>query len=142
VGDFIGIAQRIASLLSELAGRGGISPQELAEIASHAMGEREINLYPGIPGYVCHDLALFISLTSPAYVKGKRGHLSCRQAIEKLVQHMQGSCMNRTRVAVLITDSWNAAAADEWKANLQQIARIAHIEIYLIAGQSVSEIYI
>ncbi|MEJ5366588.1 MAG: hypothetical protein WHS86_15950 [Desulfosoma sp.] len=142
MGEFIGIATRIARQISAMAAeQGGISPQDLPEIGSRAAGREEINIYPGVPGYRCHELSLFISLSSPTVVKGRRGHLSCRQALEKMVQHMQGTCMGKTNIAILVTDSWDAAAADEWAGNLRQIARMAHLEIYLIAGPNVSQIY-
>jgi len=138
--EFGRIAERIAGHLSELAEMRKIGSEELSEIGSDAVGNGKINLYPGVPSYGCHDLSHFVSLSSPAYVKGKRGHLSCRQAIEKIVQHIQGKCMNRTRVAILVTDSWDSSASHEWEANLQQIANTIHFEIYLIAGQNVSKI--
>ncbi len=142
MGELIHIAERIAGHLGELADRRSIDTGDLAEIVSGSARREGINLYPGVSSYGCHDLAIFISLSSPLYVKGRRGHLSCRQAIEKVVQHMQGSCMNRTRAAVLITDSWDSVASHEWNANLLQIAAAAHLEIYLITGKNISEIHL
>ncbi|MGM0498390.1 MAG: hypothetical protein ACQESJ_10765 [Bacteroidota bacterium] len=142
MGEFSQIAKQIAGHLSELADSRKIDTNELAEITRAAAEREEINLYPGVPGYGCYGLSIFVSLSSPSYVKGKHGHLSCGQAIEKVVQHMQGACMNRTRTAVLVTDSWDSYAWDEWKVNLQQIENTAHFEIYLITGRNVSEIQI
>jgi hypothetical protein len=142
MGEFRHIAEQIAGQLAEMADRRKIGSEELGEIVEVAFGGEEINLYPGIPGYGCHELSIFISLSSPSYVKSKRGHLSCRQAIEKVVQHMQGSCMHKTRVAVLVTDSWDSSVSHEWESNLRQIENMALFEIYLIAGRNVSEIRI
>ena len=141
MGDYQRIAETIARIIDEHRHEEGISPNEIPEIAG-SIDQGEINCYPGIPGFRCCDLALFVSLSSPAYIKTRRGHLSCRQAIEKVVQHMQGSCFQKTTVAVLVTDSWDATAYDEWMANLQRIRSSSHIEIYLMSGPTVSEIRI
>lgn len=141
MGEFYYIAEMIAIHVNELARSGKIGVEEIADICRAAIG-KEINLYPGVSGHKCHDLSLFISLSSPEYAKGKHGHLSCRQAIEKVVQHMQGSCINKTYHAILITDSWDSSASYEWRSNLQQIDNFACFEIYLIARNRVSEIKI
>ncbi|HPE46727.1 MAG TPA: hypothetical protein PK380_12725, partial [Deltaproteobacteria bacterium] len=70
------------------------------------------------------------------------GHLSCRQAMEKVVQHMQGVCFQNTRFAVLITDSWDPSAYDDWRWNIENINRHAGVEVYLISGRTVSRISI
>jgi len=144
MGEFQRVAERIAQGIFKHKEKHeeGVRPDEVPEIIMGATGQRKINCYPGIPGYGCFNEAWFVSLTSQAYKGRKRGHLSCRQAIEKVVQHMQGSCFNKTRVAVLITDNWDVIAYDEWKANFQQIKSAAHIEIYLMSGPSVSEIHL
>ncbi|MDK2846340.1 MAG: hypothetical protein PWR18_942 [Synergistales bacterium] len=140
--EFHRIAEEIAGQIRERASGNGISPSDLPKIVSTALGRQKFNVYPGESSDECHELAFFISLSSPTLIKGKRGHLSCRKAIEKVVQHMQGNCIETTRIAILITDSWDALAADEWGSNLRQISRMAHIEMYLIAGKKVSCIYL
>ena len=140
MGEFGQVAEHIGGLLSDLSERKKITAADIPEIASRASGDDEINCYPGIPGSGCHDKAIFISLSDSVYIRGKRGHLTCRQAIEKVVQHMQGTCMKHTRSAILVTDSWDATAYREWQGNIQQIKHYAHFEAYLIAGRYVSEI--
>jgi len=144
LGEFYGIAKIIVGQINEMNEMEGgkVSPEDLSRIASSAVGAEEINCYPGIPGYGCCELSLFISLSSSLNIKNKGGHLSCRQAIEKLVQHMQGTCIGQTRAAVLITDSWDADASHEWFKNLEQISMHSHLEIYLIAGRNPSEIHL
>lgn len=143
MGEFVRIAEGLAAVLQEKKIHGGIRPGEIADIIAGTMatGSGSMNCYPGIPGYACCDLSVFVSLNSPAYRKG-RGHLSCRMAMEKIVQHMQGWCLNKTHYAVLITDNWDASAFDAWRGNLEQIKDHAHIEIYLLSGNSVSEMFI
>lgn len=144
MGEFREIVERMAALIEELGRSGqGVHPEDIPRVVERACGCGcgEANCYPGNPDCCCYPVAFFISLTSPMYARG-RGHLSCRQAIEKLVQHMQGRCYRQTRMAVLITDSWDSAAFHEWEANIQRIKADAHLEAYLLVGRSVSEISI
>lgn len=147
MGKFRHIAERIAGIIEEMKREGGISADRIPDIMNDLIrGELDnnignINCYPGKPGNVCYDFSIFLSLTSAVYAKG-RGHLSCRKAMEKIVQHMQGLCSQKTRDAVFITDGWDTSAFDEWRANLEVINSNAHLEIYLITGRGISEINI
>jgi len=143
MGQFLQVAQRLAAILDELRNQGGVTAYQLPDIIKQSIGQGngDINSYPGTPGGSCCDLAFFISLSTPAYAKG-RGHLTCRNAMEKIVQHIQGSCYQKTRFAVLITDSWDASAYDDWRWNIENIKGHSGIEIYLISGSKVSQINI
>jgi hypothetical protein len=136
--EFGGIAERVAGHLSEASLGGGIRPGDIVDIVGEYGRGGAINCYPGIPGNSCHELAVFVSLTSEAHKGKHRGHLTCRQAIEKLVQHMQGTCAGVTLYAVLIVDSWDGNAASEWTSNLERIKTEAHLEVYLMVGGSAS----
>ena len=141
--EFERIVENIASRLEEVSGEGGIIPQDIASIVGGSGYGSDINCYPGRPSHGCHDLAVFVSLTSPQH-KGKHGgHLTCRKAIEKLVQHMQGSCGHgQTRHAVLVVDSWDSKAASEWSGNLREIQNQAHLEVYLLAGGGINRLQV
>ncbi len=152
MGEFYKIAERILERLENnrdeiiigeneerLAPR-GVSINEIRDAVTHSIPDA-INFYPGVPGGSCHELAVFVSLNSPLYAKGRK-HLKCRQAMEKIVQHMQGSCIHKTRAAVFVTDSWDEHAFADWKANLEEISHTNHFEIYLIAGRTISQIKI
>lgn len=139
MGEFKKIAEQLSMEMDKSRDRGGIRADEIPEIITNATGQKNINCYPGQLGYNCYEISFFISICSPAYVKG-RGHMNCRTAIERIVQHMQGVCPHKTNCAVFITDSWDALAWEDWKANLEQIKRQAHIEIYLLSGRNVSGI--
>ena len=130
-------AEMVARALAEAEFDGGIRPGDIAKIFG---GGESINCYPGIPGGSCKDTAVFVSLSSSAHKGKHRGHLSCRQAIEKLVQHMQGSCLGITRHAVVVVDSWDAEAASEWMANLKRIQSETDFGVYLVAGGSISPV--
>lgn len=142
MGEFHEVASEIARRLREPGNSKGIAPGELPRIVSDIIGHRPINCYPGIPSDRCFDLAFFISLTSPVYTGGRRGHYSCRQAIEKVVQHMQGLCVNETKHAILLTDSWDALAYNEWREFLLKINKVTIFDIYLMVGPKASKINI
>lgn len=139
MGDFYEIAERILSRLED--SREGIHANEIPPLAKTVFGT-DINCYPGALGYGCHELALFVSLNSPLYAKKGRGHLKCGEAMEKIVQHMQGSCLGKTKKAIFITDSWDVSAFAKWKSNLEQISSSNHFEIYLLVGRSIAHIKI
>ena len=101
-----------------------------------------INCYPGVPGDICCETAVFISLTSEKYIKKKRGHLDFESALKKVVQHMQGVCYKKTRLAVLITDKSDEKKCDKWKDNLKEINGFAHVEIYFLDGNLIRDISI
>lgn len=137
--EFEGVCQRIADMLDQARQpAGGVSVGDLVTIAGEAIGRGgdEINCYPGVPGAGCHDLAFFFSLRSPIAKGGK--HLNFLQALQKIVQHMQGSCLGATRHAVFVTDCWDAPAYEEWKSNIHQIQRNARVEAYLLVGSRVT----
>jgi len=123
----------------------GIHPDQIPDIIKESIGtligseENHFNCYPGIPGGRRCSVAFFVSLANSENTRG-RGHLNCRKALEKIVQHMQGSCSERTSLAVLITDSWDPEAFEEWKANLHEIDRQKYLRILLILGGTVSPI--
>jgi len=141
--EFQKIAECLSSYLKKMKDDKGVHADELSDIIVQCTGKgkNQINCYPGVSGIGCCDLSFFISLKSPSYTRG-RGHLDCKQAMEKIVQHMQGSCFQKTRIAIFLTDNWDAAAFEKWRANLEDISHHAHIEIYLLTGQTVSEIKI
>jgi len=135
------IAEEILVTLEDLKHQGGIHVDQIPHIFSNIVGQGEINCYPSSTKIQCCQLSLFLSLSLPSYIKG-RGHISCRKAMENIVQHMQGTCYQKTRKAIFITDNWNAIAFEEWRANLEHIRGSCHIEIYLLSGRTVSEINI
>lgn len=116
-----------------------IPVERIPGIVSEVLG-RSINCYPGVPANKCYDLAVFIA-TYPSFLsQGRQKHLSLNEALEKLVQHMQGLCAGQTRKAVLIAWNWDTMAFAKWQANLMEIRRNANLEIYLVAGNTISEI--
>jgi hypothetical protein len=107
-------------------------PSNTGSIKSPRGNSGSYNLYPSSLRGDCCDLAVFISLTCPAYTRGQ-GHLDFGPAIEKIVQHCQGYCPEITKDAVFITDSWNPSIVYQWRANLENIQSKIHLEIYLLS---------
>ena len=147
MGDLRRIAERITELLEDMKIDGEVLPTNIGRnipdaISSDVHGANTINLYPyGKHNVGCCDFALFLSLQTSAYIKkGRRGHLNFENAIQKIVQHMQGSCVHNTRTALLITDNYDGDAFQAWRANLEQIRKHAQLELYLIDGKGILEL--
>jgi hypothetical protein len=114
---------------------------EVGGIVTSSLGH-DVNCYPGHPTSACFPEAFFISLQSKKRTKRRQGFLSCRQALEHLVQHMLTYCEGRTRVAVLITDNWDADAYDQWFPSIEKIKQSARVEAYLITNKGTSQVNI
>ncbi len=144
--EFQNFVERIFSGLKEITHENGsVMEREIEEIVRKAIGQdggRPVNCYPGTACNTCHKLAFFIALQGSVYAKGRNNHLTCRQALEKVVQHMQGSCLHKTHHAILITTHWDDAAFEEWKANLFQMSNEASFEVYLLVGGNISPLII
>ena len=126
--ELVSIANRIA----EQAAHGGISVTELIEILSSGF-HGEINCYPGYPSDRCHGLAFFVSLHGQ--LRTGKGHLNFAQAMEALIQHMQGRCFDTTQQAVVITDAWWHDHYEKWRTNIDAMKQSGmRIEFYLIGA--------
>ena len=146
MGEFIELADSIASAIEEAAHKyeeRGLSVSELGDIIQR-QHQRPMNVYPSITKGECQKLAVFISLSVKKYVgkRKKKGHLSFPEALIKIVQHMQGHCVDETYHVVLITDSWNSDLWSDWHANIDQIKHKAAIEVYLLESGNISRIKI
>lgn len=144
MGKYQEVAERLARHIEDKRNEGGVNTNQLLGIIDKALGNRDesFNCYPGTLCNSCYDLAFFISLSKRSNATGQ-GHLSCRKALEKIVQHMQGTCYKKTTRAVLITDRWDQAAYDDWKGNMEQIIDHikAKVEVYQISDSTVSQLH-
>ena len=113
----------------------GISPHQLPDIIDRTFGPLgRYNCYPGVPGHGCYALAVFVSMQLKEFKGNTRGHLTLRGAIEKLIQHIIGSCPGHTQDAVLLTDNWDPNVIQEWRSTVINIMKRDNVnfEIYLI----------
>jgi len=139
MGEFQSEVDGIAAAIDELgrySGERKLRPDDVAEIVGGHAGE--VNCYPGTPSNMCCEKAYFISLSIPLAGSSKP-HLKFRQALEHLVRHMNGSCKNVTRFAILITDNWDAKAWGEWAPTIQGLNNV-YVEAYLLVGGKASRV--
>ncbi len=128
--------QPIVILNEQISARSKVKSTDIPRMVSEIIGPN-VNCYPGKPSLACYSTAVFISMKVKA--KG-RGHLTCRQALEKMVQHMIGMCCGYSKVAIFFCDEWNANAFNEWESVIKKIRETCLIEFYLSAGNTVSRI--
>ena len=140
MGEFSRAAEKLARRINESQSE-GIHAHEIPRVVEEALGHghNAINCYPSNSEGGCCETAWFISLSKASHAKG-RGHLDFRQAMDKMIQHMQGSCYSITKAAILFTDSWDPAAYNDRKSNISIIKNDAHVEVYLMMGTNISEI--
>lgn len=86
--------------------------------AMNQNGDR-INFYPSDQKGPCSDRLLVLALNGWPAAYGTHGNLNCSQALEILVQHVQGHCYDITRWAVLVTANWDNFAYDKWQSNIE-----------------------
>lgn len=131
----------VAEGMADVIGRGElIHSGHIPDIVGRMAGN--VNVYPSMVKGDCKKKAYFISLKDKRYAKGN-GHLTFRQALECLVQHMQGACYDITGIAILLSDIWDAGAYDDWHNNIKQIKRQGKIvEAYIIGGNKVTRMQI
>lgn len=127
----------VAKHIADMIGRGeSIHSDDISDIVGKKMAD-DVNCYPSKIKGDCKQIAFFISLKDKRYAKGN-GHLTFRQALECLVQHMQGACYDVTKIAILLSDIWDAGAFDDWHNNIKQIKRQGKkVEAYIIGGNKV-----
>ena len=131
--DIAEIAKRIAPALS---GEDGVHAEGIAGLLDKCGVQGEVNCYPGTDTDKCHRIAFFISLQSEKRAKGS-GHLSFQKMLATLVRHMEGACEDQTLFAVIITDSWDVRAWEEWGADIEKIKAKKFLEAYLVvAGEA------
>ncbi len=138
MGDFGKIVEDIAGELNDKMDQ-GINQKDIRDIVDNFVGG-PVNCYPGIPGDICYDKAIFFSLTSKRYIKKRKDSISFVSAVTSLIKHMQGSCTEKTNHAILITDNWDANVYEDWRLNLEEINKNIHLEIYLLTSKSCAEI--
>ena len=101
-----------------------IKPYNLLEFLNDVAIREDINFYPGEPGYGCKKTAVFMSLTKNP-PRGKwlktKDKVNLEKMIPKVIQHMQGGCIDKTQKMLLITDNMNTDLINPWRGNLKNI---------------------
>ena len=101
-----------------------IKPVGLFEFLSDVVFRERINFYPGKPVVDCAKTAVFMSLTKNP-PRGKwlkpKDKINLQKMMPKIIQHMQGGCIDKTQKILLITDNINTDLINPWRGNLKNI---------------------
>ena len=98
--------------------------ESLSEFLNEVVFRERINFYPGDPGADCAKTAVFMSITKTPpraeWLKPK-DKVNLQKMIPKVIQHMQGGCIDKTQKMLLITDNMNTDLINPWRGNLKNI---------------------
>jgi hypothetical protein len=99
-------------------------PESLSEFLNEVVFRERINFYPGDQGGDCAKTAVFMSITKTPpraeWLKPK-DKVNLQKMIPKVIQHMQGGCIDKTQKMLLITDNMNTDLINPWRGNLKNI---------------------
>ena len=99
-------------------------PESLSEFLNEVVFRERINFYPGKPGGDCAKTAVFMSITKTPpraeWLKTK-DKINLEKMMPKVIQHMQGGCIDKTQKMLLITDNMNTDLINPWRGNLKNI---------------------
>ena len=145
MGKFREIAEQIARRMLEEKITAKLLPEilQVDDVFGHSeqgIDGSAINCYPGFPGKdQCHPFAVFVSLSGPLH--SGTWWFTYPRILSALVQHFSGACRGKTREGVVITDTWECWAFEEWKTTIENIKRDGvYLEFYLIGKGWVTEI--
>lgn len=98
--------------------------ESLSEFLNEVVFRERINFYPGDPGGDCAKTAVFMSITKTPpraeWLKPK-DKVNLQKTMPKVIQHMQGGCIDKTKKMLLITDNMNTDLINPWRGNLKNI---------------------
>ena len=142
MGEFQHEVEALARLIADARRNtegGKLRSGELAGLAVEAANE-VVNCYPGELVIGCCEKAFFISL-SIKLAGSSRPHLKLNEAFDAMAKHCNGGCKKRTRVAILLTDNWDAELYEEWRPTIENFEGV-YFEAYLLNGDNVTRIRI
>ena len=112
-----------------------IKPGSLSEFLSEVAFRERINFYPGKPGGECAKTAVFMSLTkTPPRAKWlkTKDKVNLQKMMLKVIQHMQGGCIDKTQRMLLLTDTMNTELINPWRDNLRNIQSRDNKEVVIL----------
>jgi len=62
------------------------------------------------------------------------------QALRRMITHAQGKYPHRLEDVVLMVDQWSSKEAEFWSHNINAISKEAHLEIFLLTGDTLNRI--
>jgi hypothetical protein len=112
-----------------------IKPGSLSEFLSDEVFREPINFYPGKPGGDCLKISVFMSLTKTPpraeWLKTKE-KVNLEKMMPKVIQHMQGGCIDKTQKMLLLTDNMNTDLINPWRENLRNIQSRDNKEVVIL----------
>jgi len=112
-----------------------IKPGSLSEFLSDVVFRERMNFYPGKPGGGCAKTAVFMSLTkTPPRAKWlkTKDKVNLQKMMLKVIQHMQGGCIDKTQRMLLLTDTMNTDLINPWRDNLRNIQSRDNKEVVIL----------
>ena len=112
-----------------------IKPGSLSEFLSDVVFRERMNFYPGKPGGECAKTAVFMSLTkTPPRAKWlkTKDKVNLQKMMLKVIQHMQGGCIDKTQRMLLLTDTMNTDLINPWRDNLRNIQSRDNKEVVIL----------
>lgn len=117
-----------------------ISLNEVLDETRRILGSN-FNFYPSTKGSPCYEIAFFASLTGSRWNLKPSQKLSFKKMFEYLIMHCQGSCAQKTKYAIIVTDTWDDDIADFWKDNIANMNRAGislQVNIQLLNNRTTS----
>ncbi len=95
----------------------------------------EFNFYPSKNKTGCSQVSIFTSLMGKRWNLKNSERLTFDQMFKFIIRHFQGSCMGKTKYAVLVVDNWDDDIANFWKPNIEQLNKNGVIiEVRMMIG--------
>ena len=81
---------------------------------------------------------MFVALDAESMKLRPQHRMSFKEALERIVQHVQGTCAGKTKHVLLITSSMDADALAPWLGNIRNFGDVK-FDILLRAGNGWKE---
>jgi len=109
---------------------------------SRLFGGKKINFYPSNTKGKCQSVAVFVSIKQSTleFDSDPGNHRDFETVIKKMVQQVLGSCFDKNKEVILITDEINTNVIDQWKPNFKAMELICN-SIKIIFINSTGQTY-
>ena len=98
-----------------------------------------INFYPSDIKGRCHEVAYFMSLQGKG-VTLKKGKIPFDKMMKLFIKHCQGSCIDKVKHAIIITDKHDNDEIEFWQSNINNIKKNGvRIELLIIVQGKVQQ---
>ena len=86
----------------------------------------------------CKEVAVFVALDAKSMKLKPKHRMSFKEALERIVQHVQGTCAGTTKHILLITSSMDADDLAPWLGNIRNFGDVK-FDILLRTGSTWKE---